>query len=182
MTFQSVDRAVDRSFMTVDRAVDRSFAVHVVHTGRPGPPVDRALSRSALMPFSLSLTSDLCAIFLYFLLSPLSLHRQRTLSVTNNPAQIKRTFRFIIINFQQIRTFAEPLLPDQENVQLKTSISFEVLPERVRWRSQSLRVQVLESLRDYPESNNSGITLRLQVLENHSESSTRESFHQKFRS
>ena len=68
---QSVDRAVDRSFAMVDRAVDRPClctSCTPVDWAVDGlcPPVnravDRALSRPILMPFSLPLTSSLCAI------------------------------------------------------------------------------------------------------------------------
>ena len=75
--FQSVDRAVDRSFVTVDRAVDRAMSVHVMHTGRLGGrpgSVHRSTGPSTGIclgllhaPFLLPLTSDLCAIFLYLL-------------------------------------------------------------------------------------------------------------------
>ena len=40
------------------------------------------------------------------------------------PAQIKRTFRLVTINVQQLRTFADPLLTGQETLQIKTVKDF----------------------------------------------------------
>ena len=48
-----------------------------------------------------------------------SLNRHRVSFVTNIPPTIKRMFRFVAIILQQLRTFTNPLFPDQKRYKSK---------------------------------------------------------------